>query len=40
MNEQEIIDLTHELIKSVVNSDWQTYTKLCADDLTAFEPEA
>ena len=40
MNEQEIIDLTHKLIESVVNSDWQTYTKLCADDLTAFEPEA
>jgi calcium/calmodulin-dependent protein kinase (CaM kinase) II len=40
MNEQEIIDLTHELIESIVNSDWQTYTRLCADDLTAFEPEA
>lgn len=40
MNEQEIIDLTHQLIESVVHSDWQTYTKLCADDLTAFEPEA
>ncbi len=40
MNEQEIIDLTHKLIESVVNSDWQTYTQLCAEDLTAFEPEA
>lgn len=40
MNEQEIIELTRELIESIVNSDWQTYTRLCAEDLTAFEPEA
>lgn len=45
MNEQdktakEIIDLTHQLIDSVVSSDWQRYTQLCAEDLTAFEPEA
>ena len=40
MNEQEIIDLTHKLIDSVVNSDWQTYSDLCAVDLTSFEPEA
>lgn len=40
MNEQEIIDLTHQLIESVVNSDWQTYAELCAEDLTSFEPEA
>lgn len=40
MNEQEIIDLTYQLIESVVQSDWQTYSQLCADDLTSFEPEA
>lgn len=42
MNQQEIeiIDLTRKLIDSVVDSDWQTYTELCADDLTSFEPEA
>ena len=40
MSHREIIDLTHELIESVVSSDWETYTRLCADDLTAFEPEA
>ncbi len=40
MNEQEIINLTERLITSIVNSDWETYTELCADDLTAFEPEA
>jgi calcium/calmodulin-dependent protein kinase (CaM kinase) II len=42
MNEQEmeIIELTRKLIDSVVNSDWQTYTALCAEDLTSFEPEA
>ncbi|MBL6723826.1 MAG: DUF4440 domain-containing protein [Rubripirellula sp.] len=40
MSRQEIIDLTHQLIESVVASDWKTYTRLCAEDLTAFEPEA
>ena len=39
LSRQEIIDLTHELIESVVSSNWETYTRLCADDLTAFEPE-
>ena len=40
MSRQEIIDLTNELIESVVSSNWEIYTRLCADDLTAFEPEA
>lgn len=39
-DEQIILHLTHKLIESVVNSDWDTYSQLCADDLTAFEPEA
>ena len=39
-HETEIIELTHQLIESIVSSDWETYTKLCAEDLTAYEPEA
>ena len=39
-HETEIIELTHRLIDSIVSSDWETYTQLCAEDLTAYEPEA
>jgi len=39
-HETEIIELTHQLIESIVSSDWETYTQLCAEDLTAYEPEA
>ncbi|MDA8967756.1 DUF4440 domain-containing protein [bacterium] len=38
--ETEIIELTRQLVESIVHFDWQTYTKLCAEDLTAYEPEA
>ena len=40
MSQQEIIELTRRLIDSITNADWPTYTELCAEDLTAFEPEA
>lgn len=40
MSEKEIIDLTKQLVHAITHSDWQTYTELCAEDLTAFEPEA
>ncbi len=40
MAEQDIIKLTSDLIQSVVASDWETYCRLCAKDLTSFEPEA
>ena len=40
MSEANIIDLTRQLIEAITKSDWSTYTKLCAEDLTAFEPEA
>ncbi len=36
----EILDLTHQLLTSISQRDWSTYARLCADDLTAFEPEA
>lgn len=39
-HEAEIIELTRQLVESIVDSDWKTYTKLCAEDLTAYEPEA
>lgn len=38
--EAEIIELTRQLVESIVNCDWETYTKLCVEDLTAYEPEA
>ena len=38
--EDEILDLTRRLIDAIVEVDWTTYTELCADDLTSFEPEA
>ena len=37
---QEIIDLTYELLQSIVTADWKTYSKLCDADITAFEAEA
>lgn len=37
---QQIIDLTQQLLKSIVEADWETYTQLCATEITAFEPEA
>ena len=40
MTDQDCIDLTMRLLDAIVASDWQTYEALCADDLTAFEPEA
>ncbi len=36
----DIIRLTHELLVAVFRGDWETYIRLCADDITAFEPEA
>lgn len=39
-SEIEIIDLTRRLVEAITRSDWETYIELCADDLTAIEPEA
>ena len=38
--EAHLIDLCRQLIESVSELDWDTYKKLCADDLSCFEPEA
>lgn len=38
--EQEIIKLTQQLIAAITMGDYKTYTKLCDERLTCFEPEA
>lgn len=37
---EELLALTQRLLDSIAAGDWATYHDLCADDLTAFEPEA
>jgi ketosteroid isomerase-like protein len=36
----EILTLTRRLLDSIVAGDWKTYSGLCDESLTAFEPEA
>src|SRR5947209_14826033 len=36
----ELLALTQRLLDAIAAGDWATYTELCANDLTAFEPEA
>jgi calcium/calmodulin-dependent protein kinase (CaM kinase) II len=36
----ELIPLTQQLLDAIAAGDWETYKRLCAPDLTAFEPEA
>ena len=38
--DQQLIDLTQELLDCITNGDWATYQRLCDPTLTAFEPEA
>lgn len=38
--EEELVRLTAELLASIDNQDWATYSSLCDGTLTAFEPEA
>lgn len=40
MTAAEILCLTRRLLDAITQSDWSTYTELCAEDLTSFEPEA
>mmetsp|Transcript_51520 Transcript_51520/g.164772 ORF Transcript_51520/g.164772 Transcript_51520/m.164772 type:complete len:130 (+) Transcript_51520:62-451(+) len=37
--EMELMRLSQELIDAVGGGDWETYTKLCCPNLTAWEPE-
>ncbi len=36
----EILELTRQLLDSIDQQDWETYTRLCDPTLSAFEPEA
>eukprot|EP01116_Phalansterium_solitarium_P003842 TRINITY_DN14670_c0_g1_i1.p1 TRINITY_DN14670_c0_g1~~TRINITY_DN14670_c0_g1_i1.p1 ORF type:complete len:129 (+),score=14.54 TRINITY_DN14670_c0_g1_i1:77-463(+) len=36
----ELVSLTELLLKSIANSDWQMYSRLCDESLSCFEPEA
>lgn len=36
---QELLALNAKLLHSIASKDWAKYAELCADDLTAFEPE-
>jgi hypothetical protein len=38
--EQELLQLSQELLDAIADRDWDKYAELCAVDLTAFEPEA
>lgn len=38
-SEQELLELSQQLLDSIDQQDWSTYTKLCDSDLTAYEPE-
>ena len=38
--QQTLLDLTAELLAVIEAGDWDGYCRLCADDLSAFEPEA
>lgn len=38
--ETELLELSQRLLDSIDQRDWQTYTELCDESLTAFEPEA
>ena len=36
---QELLKLSKQLLDSVDHKDWNTYTSLCDEELTCFEPE-
>ncbi|MFO0966602.1 MAG: DUF4440 domain-containing protein [Gemmataceae bacterium] len=38
--EQELLQLTQQLLDSIARADWQRYQELCDPTLSAFEPEA
>ncbi|QDT27105.1 DUF4440 domain-containing protein [Gimesia panareensis] len=37
---QELLKLNKQLLDSIDHKDWNTYTSLCDEELTCFEPEA
>jgi hypothetical protein len=38
--QQELLQLSRDLLQSIADLDWDRYHELCDDSLTAFEPEA
>ena len=39
MKDSDFVSLTQELLNSIASGDYETYQRLCANDLTCFEPE-
>jgi ketosteroid isomerase-like protein len=37
--EHEILAATEDLLSAIFRGDWSTYAELCAEDMTAIEPE-
>ena len=37
---EELLALNQKLLDAIASGDWEVYRTLCADDLTAYEPEA
>lgn len=37
--EEQLLELSQQLLNSIDQQDWDTYTRLCDPALTAFEPE-
>jgi calcium/calmodulin-dependent protein kinase (CaM kinase) II len=38
--EEELIELTQQLLDSIATGDWDTYQELCDPTISCFEPEA
>ena len=38
-SEDELLDLTQQLLESIATADWETYQDLCDSTLSAFKPE-
>lgn len=38
--EQQLLELTRQLIESITTADWQSYAELCDETISCFEPEA
>lgn len=36
----ELVDLTQQLLESIAQGNWETYTALCDPTISAFEPES
>lgn len=40
VSDEQLLEMTQDLLDSIDNRDWPRYQELCDDTLTAFEPEA